>query len=654
MDITRNIGRLLFAGLLLGSLSVGEARAADADEAWGLLDRLTRMPGQHQVLQASSRNKTGHNGDENYPLYNDKHGDDVIFDAVGPGCIFNIWGTHFVDDAMVNFYFDGEAEPRYCINEIEFYKGNHPAFPGPLNSYDKRGHYHIGLAGNSFIPIPFEKSLKISITGESRFFHIIWEKYPHGAPVNTFTGDEDRGALLDAFDLPADAVAAGDDIEVVKLNSEDVAPDSEVVLFSREGAGVVRSIVLEADGSVEMFRNSEIQMRWDRHSRADVLAPTGMFFACANHACNINTLPVSVQKLDTGRVKLTCRLPMPFWRHGEIIFRNRSDYSLGPVFAEISVSPNDLDPRDGLYFTTRYREGKTSYGRDWRLFQSPGAGWYVGTVQTMQHGHYCEGDEHFYIDGAISPQINGTGSEDYYLACFWPNYEFSIPFAAVAGDVMLEAGGHFFGSYRMPACYGRFHLEAPIPFFSSIDARIQHGGLSHLRSDYRSLAYCYLRRRPALRQTDFIDVGNAFSESAHSYESPGSGKLVSITAHPEGEYFEYDMDEDGRSHYAGEISFTIAIDPDNGGVRLRRRLDQSSPCQFAYVKVNGRYAGSWYHSNHNEHLRWHDSDFDIPSDLTRGKESLEVTLVIDGSPGRGAFTDFRYEVFCFEGVRSED
>ncbi|UCD75640.1 MAG: DUF2961 domain-containing protein [Phycisphaerales bacterium] len=657
MKAARFIG-CLAAGLVLGGSAqatravepqIDRSRdAADGRAAFALLDRLPRLPGQFMVRQSSSRNKTGHNGDENWPLYKDERGDDVIFDAAGPGCVRSMWVTHIAEGAILNFYFDGEREPRYRIGEVEFFEGKHPAFPRPLNSYERRGRYAAGLAGNSFVPIPFQKSLKISITGESRFFHVIWEQYPYGTSVGTFTGREDRTALLHSFEPLADTPPPWAGPEIVRIASEDNQPGATVMLFSRkDAAGIVRNIVIEADGSEEMFRNSEIQMRWDGHTRADVLAPTGIFFACANHACDVESLPVSVQKLDSGRVRLTCRFPLPFWREAEILWRNNSEYSLGPVVAEVTVAANDLDEARSGYFTTLYREGKTSYGRDWRLLQTPGTGWFVGAVQTMQHGHYCEGDEHFYIDGAISPQINGTGSEDYYLGCFWPNFHYSSPFANCAGDIMLEAGGHFMGSYRIPACYSRFHLEAPIPFFTSIDARIQHGGLSYLRSDYRSLAYCYLRRRPAMRQTDFLDVGNSASEAAHDYRATRSDLIEAMTASPEGEYFEYRMDEDGRTH-TGEITFTVAIDPDNGGVRLRRRLDQGSSRQAADVYVNGEYVGRWYHGNHNEHLRWSDSDFDIHSRHTREKGLLQVKLVVDTEGGGGPFTDFRYEVFCLD------
>jgi len=81
---------------------------------------------------------------------------------------------------------------------------------------------------------------------------------------------------------------------------------------------------------------------------------------------------------------------------------------------------------------------------------------------------------------------------------------------------------------------------------------------------------------------------------------------------------------------------------------LRRRLDQGSPRQTAEVYVDGEYAGRWYHGYHNEHLRWFDSDLDIHPEHTRGKDSLDVKLVVKTDRGRGSFTDFSYAVYCFE------
>jgi len=204
--------------------------------------------------------------------------------------------------------------------------------------------------------------------------------------------------------------------------------------------------------------------------------------------------------------------------------------AVGPVRAEIRLASQVFPPDGAGYFTTCFHRGTTTYGRDWLFLESPGTGWFLGAVQSMQGEHYCEGDEHFYLDGAVSPQIHGTGSEDYYLGCFWPNLNYNSPFANCVGDIQEEGGGTFEGSYAVPSCYSRFHLEAPIPFFNRIDARIQHGGFDTISSRYASLAFSYLRGRPALVQTDSIDIGSPAGEAAHGYKADSSRPYGPIAA----------------------------------------------------------------------------------------------------------------------------
>ena len=153
-----------------------------------------------------------------------------------------------------------------------------------------------------------------------------------------------------------------------------------------------------------------------------------------------------------------------------------------------------------------------------------------------------------------------------------------------------------------------------------------------------------------IRQTDFIDVGNGTSEATHKYQASQSGSVVSIEAYPEGEDFETLLKDDGRYHRKGEITFKVCVDPDNQGVRLRRRIDQSVPCQKAQVYIDGQYAGCWYYGYLNEFLRWFDSDFEIHPDFTRGRNSLDVKLVIESNEktDRDVFTDFTYTVFCYD------
>ena len=111
---------------------------------------------------------------------------------------------------------------------------------------------------------------------------------------------------------------------------------------------------------------------------------------------------------------------------------------------------------------------------------------------------------------------------------------------------------------------------------------------------------------------------------------------------PEGDFFESVITEDGKYHSEGSLSFTVAVDPLNKGVRLRRLLDQKIPRQKANVYVNGKFAGSWYLGYENEHLRAYEQDFDIHPDFCKGEKTLKIRLDINGQ-----FTDFNYTVFSF-------
>ncbi len=642
---------LLAAAVTAGSfISVPAAEPGfKSRPAYRLLERLLLVPEGIIVRQDSSHNKRGVNDDANQPLYKDVNGDDVIFDSAGPGCIRSFWATAFDPKAVLRFYFDGEAKPRHEINTIEFFQGRNPLFPAPLNSYARRGCWgDAPFAGNSFVPIRFEKSLKIAVHGESRFFHIISEKYAAPAAGGA-DATADRAALEDAFARMGERPFEEDGLRAIATETkEEIEAGEKLSLLKVEsGFGIVREIMIEADGSETFFKQTHVRLRWDGHVRWDVVAPTGIFFGSPNGANEMRSLPLRVERLAGGRVRLLCWFPMAFWEKAEIEWVNDSPYRFGRVKARVLVDAAEI-PRDrGASFTALYHEGTTDYGRDWLLFEGAGTGWLAGVVQSMREMHYCEGNERFTVDGAISPQVNGTGSEDYYLACFWPNPDFDTPFGCVIGNIMEEGGGSYPGAYRIPSGYSRFHLEAPIPFYASLRAVIQHGGMSDIRSQYRSLAFAYLNRKPTLVRTDALEIGRPESERSHGYKATSGARVETLAAHPEGEGFESVVACLGRVHSGGEIAFRVAVDPKNNGVRLRRRIDQKYRGQSVRVYVDGRPAGVWRHGYENADLRWFDTDFDIAPALTRGRDRLEIKLVLDKGLTNEVFSEYGYEVFSF-------
>ncbi|MBQ4279688.1 MAG: DUF2961 domain-containing protein [Rikenellaceae bacterium] len=644
-----------------------------------------------QAGQFSSHSPHQQNGDAGHFLYRDSHGDVVIFDAEGPGCVTSMWGTVLDPKGTFKFYFDGETTPRYAIGIHDFYQGKHPDFPKPFVSYDSRGYYiEESNAGNCFMPIPYAKSLRIAVEGEPNFYHILYEQFPHGTEIESFPADtpsaagramiraamernERASAPRSAVERPRPAAPANRPRRPMQATDTELAAWQGVDLLKVSGAGSVRQIAIEIDTLPELLRNLRLLMIWDDAAAAPspgdspklayektensrlyhVQAPLGFFFGSPHAVLDLESLPLSIRRLGNGRVRLTCRFVMPYWQNARITLYNKSEQAAGRITARVMTDDTPYPQDETGYFTTVFREGMTEYGRDWLFCETPGTGWFLGAVQSCRLEHYCEGNEHFYADGNRTPQINGTGTEDYYLGCFWPNKKFNTPFAGCAADVRILGGGdpkQFLvclpSDYTTAAVYYRFHLDMPIPFYGALDARIQHGSESQIESEYASLAYLYLRRRPALVQTDLLLVANPGSAKVHAYKASGKFRTDSLTARYEGNYLYTPIADRGNYHTNGTIAFRATVDPSNSGVRLRRRADQAFGRQRARVYVDGQYAGTWYDAQRNDILRWYDSEFEIAPELTRGKASLRIKLIVEGDSEECNFTDFEYQVLC--------
>ncbi len=614
------------------------------NERFDAIHSLPLLPGPVLSRQESSHHRSGVNHDHGNFLYIDDSGEAVLLDARGPGCVNSIFATGVPEDGVIRFYFDDEPEPRYSLPTRQFFQGRHPDFPAPLASYRKLG-YFLGedsMGGNLLMKIPFEKALRIAATGGRDFYyHILWEQYPSGAAVPAFP---DRQSLRDAAALwqppiPAD-IRALEGIAPLRLD-----PGRRATVLERREPGCVVSLMIEGGCLERLLDDVFLCIRWDDQLYESVHAPLGHFFAIPAGIMEMNTPLLTVKQLEGGRVRLICRWPMPFWMAATVELLNKGSIPIANVLAVARVEANPHPAADAGYFTAQFRQGRTVYGEDWPLLRAHGRGRYVGTVHKLLGEHYCEGDEHFTLDGACTPQINGTGTEDYYLFCFWSNPALCLPHNGCTSDVYEKGGGLYDNSYCFPSAYYRFHLDGPIAFHSSIDAAIQHGDMNEIHSNYSSLAFCYLRREPHLALTDCLDPANARSRAAHGYRDGGAEEVV-LEASFIGQHVDVRERRTGREHDSGDIEFELAVDPDNRGVLLRRRIDQGRGRQMAEVFVDGEAAGLWYDANRNDVHRWHDSDFLLPPALTAGKSALRVTLRVVPHEG-GRFSAYGYSAHSF-------
>ncbi len=112
-----------------------------------------------------SIDKTGGNADWDWNLYQDENGEWVLFEHLGPGCIYNFVQHRYpsCEEPAFSFYFDGEKTPRFTIRHSQF--GEKYPFVEPLASryigpYDNgRGPIRVV---RSFVPMPYQKSCRIT------------------------------------------------------------------------------------------------------------------------------------------------------------------------------------------------------------------------------------------------------------------------------------------------------------------------------------------------------------------------------------------------------------------------------------------------------------------------------------------------------------
>ncbi|HWZ87122.1 MAG TPA: DUF2961 domain-containing protein [Thermoanaerobaculia bacterium] len=118
----------------------------------------------------------------------------VLADLTGPGVVTHVWVTIADNEygwprlLRLRVYYDGSATPSVDAPVGDFFAVGH-GFERGVKSLMVRDS-SAGRARNSYWPMPFQKSCRITITNEGRrrvanlYFHVDWEKLP-SLPANT-------------------------------------------------------------------------------------------------------------------------------------------------------------------------------------------------------------------------------------------------------------------------------------------------------------------------------------------------------------------------------------------------------------------------------------------------------------------------------------
>ncbi len=462
------------------------------------LDRLPALRESIRVASVSSYDRTGGNNDGfggEYSFVRKEKDGLVLADLKGPGVIYRLWTPTPTDD-LLEFYFDGEAEPRIRVRFRELFMGTHPAFERPLVGFGAGGFY-------SYVPLPYERSCKVVIRAERmQFYQINYAIYPEGVGIKSFSAEstaqyrrhvEKAKRLFESSgrDVGEYVVPAGGTVEAF-ASKVNLKAGGTTSLFSVDRPGRIVGIRLWPPQALA-GKNRDVVIRacWDGDSQPAVLSPAGDFFGYAWGEPATRSLLVG-----TADGADYCYFPMPFDKSARIeLYAEPGLDREVSVQAEVLFVPIGRRTDEGKFYAVWRRENPTTLGKPYTFIQTTGRGHLIGCLQQSQGFEsgstpFFEGDDQTTIDGDLV--IHGTGSEDFYNGGWYD----------VAGR--WEAGR----SFPLSGCLGyqkplartggyRLFLGDAYAYRKSLLQAIEHAPTGNeLLNDYCSVTFLYSQDRP--------------------------------------------------------------------------------------------------------------------------------------------------------------
>jgi len=722
----------LAAGLLL----LLSARAAteeppeipvglDAYRSW------ERWPYQRigaRAYMRSTYDRAGGNegADASHFLYQQADDYNVTIDVECPGILYfaryNHWhGSpwHYEVDGRDHLVRESSsADPTRPVQNSVFLPEK--LFPRPLawTWSDTKG------ADLSWVPVPFERSFRMAYsrthygTG-----YYIYHQYVRGAklsrPLRTWDGKTPPDA--DVLELIARAgsdlvpmpdTPEGKKVGVRAQSGKVTLPVKEAVTVVRltEAPAMLRALELTVSKETAVaFSRARLRVTWDGRRQPSIDAPVALFYGAGTlynrdgREYLVKGFPIRVRD-DGKHVHLACYFPMPFFRsaHVELIGTNAA--AIPEVLWSVRTTPYRDPPNHVAYFHATYADhphpepGNDLVLLDTRKIEGSEewSGHLAGTSFIFSHRanlSTLEGDPRFFFDDSLTPQAQGTGTEEWAGGGdYWGGQNMTLPFAGhPVGAASAEAAKN--DEDKIESGY-RFLLADVMPFGKSARICLEHGGTNESSEHYETVTYWYGTPSASLRKTDELRIGDPDSEKSHRYHSPDASAPYEITSR-----YEWGVDHlHGNEVYPahadrgrttkGVSEFSLKLEPENFGVLLRRKLDYVFPNQRAEVFVADasqsreekepawKPAGVWYlagsntcvYSNPREELgatqhvvqtsnrRFRDDEFLVPRGLTEGRSAIRIRVqftpvkrpLFPGHPlPELAWSEIRYSAYCF-------
>lgn len=467
------------------------------------IELLPQYRDQTEVGQISSYDTTGGNNDGFSGLYSyvRKEGHKrIVAELQGPGIIERIWTPTPSEDTL-QFYFDGETEPRINMRFIDLFKGDQFPFLSPIVGNEIGGYY-------SYLPIPYQQSCKIVYIGEKLYFHQIqYRKFAPSSNLKSYPSEwnkKEKEALQNALRLWSEKRPWLESyLDSIYRNIQEksisftILPGETRTLLDLNQAGRIIKLELEPSNAFAgTFKDLLIKIHWDDDPEPAVYCPVADFFGYAFGKPSARSI-----LLGSDQGINYCYIPMPFDNQAkiELIYKERKEVDQPPlkIHSNIEFTHFKRNPEyEGKFYTQWRRVIHPAEGNPYVIQETKGKGHHIGTIlqaRGLKAGMtlFFEGDDSTVIDRKI--MLHGTGSEDYFNGGWYalPNRwdrAFSLPIHGCLeySIPMARTGGY------------RFYLTDKISYRDHILHTIEHGPTGNSYPvDYTSVAFYYSDQAPA-------------------------------------------------------------------------------------------------------------------------------------------------------------
>ena len=309
------------------------------------------------------------------------------------------------------------------------------------------------------------------------------------------------------------------------------------------GPAAVTAVRIRVPDSLATEANlAGLRIRGTFDGRSTVDAPLGEFFGAGLGERDVRSLLFAMDAAPGGWYSAWWM--MPYATGASLSIANTTGGTISGIQTEVTHAPNGkwtselATGGNAGHFTTQSRAGTTTQARDWLLADQPGRGRFMGVTQVVRNSvaggnerGYLEGDERVHVDGSLTPQWHGTGTEDYYESGWYFNRgEYSGVFTGNTGH-RVRTGAC---TVECDSMY-RVHVGDAISYATGLRFGIEHGPQNDMPVSESSTAFLYTKPQLANRTTDTIVVGDAGSRSAHSYTESGAASQYALTGVYEGD-----------------------------------------------------------------------------------------------------------------------